>query len=102
MMELLLTEDARQDLEDIFAYYNDKSPKVAVSIFNSIIDEINLLAKYPHAAPVEFLSKSRKYEARSLTVISGLFKAIYFIDEPKNMVIITQIFPCRQSPDKMK
>jgi hypothetical protein len=58
-----------------------------------------VLAVFPYAAPVEPLLSGEETVFRSLTVARGLYKVIYFIENPD--VVIARLWDCRQNPDKL-
>jgi len=90
--------EAVGDLDKIYDYYTTKSPRAAATLYNKILDDVEILKTQPYAAPVEemFISCSEGY--RSLVV--GNYKVVYFVKD--ELVLIVQIFDCRQKPIKLK
>ena len=99
-MKLFWYSDAVTDLEKIYDYYFPLSSNYAATLYNTILDDAEILQTHPYIAPKEQLLEDLKEEYRSLVVAKGKYKLIYYIEN--DTVLIVQIFACQQSPDKIK
>ena len=86
------------DLDKIYDYYLTKSPRVAATLYNKFLDAVEMLKTQPYAAPVEQMLIGYSEDYRSLVV--GNYKVVYFVKD--DLVLIVQIFDCRQNPIKLK
>jgi plasmid stabilization system protein ParE len=99
-MKLLWFSDAVADLDEIYNYYVTLSSRVAAELYNSILDEAEILCFHPRIAPKEPLLEDLPEEYRSLVVADGRYKLVYYIE--KNCIYIVQIFAIRRNPDALK
>jgi len=90
--------EAVGDLNKIYDYYVTKSPRVAAMLYNKILDDVEILKTQPYVAIVEQMLAGCPEGYRSLMV--GNYKVVYFIKD--DLVLIVQIFDCRQNPTKLK
>jgi toxin ParE1/3/4 len=99
MKQIIWTNFAISELKNIYLYYRMiAGDKVADKIRKSIFDSIRPLAKQSLIGAIEENLIDLKQEHRYLVV--GNYKIIYRIIH--NNVYITDIFDCRQSPQKIK
>ena len=91
-------KEATGDLDKIYDYYVTKSPRAAAKLYNKILDDVEILKTQPYAALVEQMLIDLPEGYRSLVV--GNYKVVYFIKD--DLVLIVQIFDCRQNPIKIK
>lgn len=98
-MKIVWSLEAVSDLDLIYKFYFEKSPLAASNIYNAIIDEVVVLARFPQIAAVEELLADLPYSFRSLIVLKK-YKVIYRID--KDRIIIDKVWDCRQNPDNLK
>lgn len=98
MKEIRLSDQAIEDLEEIFNFYLLKNPSVAAKIHDSIIDEAERLANWPEIGQFEPMLESYafKFRFRSLITSDRLFKIIYFID--RDIITLSRIWCCRKDP----
>lgn len=99
-MKLTWSKQAKNDLNAIYDYYLPKSSKVAVRMYNTIINEAESLLKNPLIGKVETFLSTEKFVFRSLIVLGGLYKIIYVADKKK--VGIYRVWCCRQNPENLK
>jgi plasmid stabilization system protein ParE len=59
------------------------------------------LKKWPYSAPVELLLEDEPAKYRSM-VIKRIHKVIYFVDEEKDIVVIFDVWDCRQDPEILR
>jgi len=90
--------DATGDLDRIYNYYKTKNPRAAAMLYNKILDDVEILETQPYVATFEQILIDCPEGYRSLVV--GNYKVVYFIKE--NLVLIVQIFDCRQTPIKLR
>ena len=81
--------------------YTSCNQRAAAMLYNSILDDAQVLIANPRIAPKEPLLKDAPREYRSLLVVKGRYKLIYNILEEKRALIVL-VFACRQSADKIK
>lgn len=98
-MRLKWSKQAKNDLNAIYDYYLPKSPKVAIRMHNTIINEAESLLNNPYIGKIETFLSGKKYDFRSLVILSGVYKIIYVADD-KN-VGIYRIWCCRQNPKNL-
>lgn len=95
------TQLAEDKLEDIFNYYKIKaSVRVAKKLVNGIIDASVSLVNNPLIGQREELLIERQPEFRY--ILYEDYKIIYWVDQPRQRVVIANVFDCRQNPGKMK
>jgi len=99
-MTIIWSDPASDDMNDIYDFYLIKSPHTAAKIYNSIIQEAEILKTHPKIAPPERLLEGEDLIFRSLVTKSGLFKIIYFIEE--NDIFIYRIWCCRADVKRLK
>lgn len=102
MMEIVWYNKANDDLEEIYVFYFLKSPNVANKIFNSILDEIEILKTHPEIAAIEPYWKGEEDVVRSLITKDGLFKVVYNVNFENNEILILRIWCCRADIKNLK
>ncbi len=90
---------ALNQLEDIYGYLNEYSPRAAARVHNSIPNDIELLTNEPRLGYVEPLLDDLPGGYRSL-VVGKRYKALYRIEE-ESILIIT-IHDCRRNPARLR
>jgi plasmid stabilization system protein ParE len=99
MFEIIWTEFAVTELRNIYLYYlTVASKRVANKIRKSIFLEIKILESNPFSFQIEENLISLNQKHRYLIVKN--YKVIYLISKERK-VYITDIFDCRQNPEKM-
>ncbi len=71
---------AIRDLDETFDFYATKSLQAAARLYNSIIDEAEILKSQPYIAAVEPVFEEFTEVIRSLFVCKGKFKIVYHIE----------------------
>ena len=100
-MKVILLPKALSRLDDIFDWVKEtNSENAAVKVYNSILDELEILEKQPRIAAIEPLLEDFSKQFRSL-IIKRRYKAIYYIDEEKDMIFVATIWDCRQNPNNL-
>ena len=90
--------EAAADLDKIYDYYVAKDPLAAALLYNKILDDVEILKTQPYVAAIEQMLIDCREGYRSLVV--GNYKVVYFIKD--DLVLIVQVFDCRQTPFKLK
>lgn len=98
-MKIIWSLEAVSDLDSIYGFYFEKSPLAASNIYNTIVDEVEVLAQFPQIAAVEELLADLPHTFRSLVVLKK-YKIVYRVE--KSRVIIDKVWDCRQNPDNLK
>ena len=91
------TEKAENQLDKIFDYIKVESKLSAIKIYNQILNEVEILTKFPNIAPIEPLLEDDFY--RSL-LVNRRYKVVYFVND--EIIYIVAVFDCRQNPDRLK
>jgi plasmid stabilization system protein ParE len=97
-MKVFWTEFALNSLRAIYIYYKSNfSNDIATKIKQNIFFATRQLAIQPYSgSPEPFLNTDR---ITYRFIISGNYKIIYKVDQ--SIVYITDVFDCRQNPDKI-
>lgn len=99
-LNVIWTNFAKDQLAAIFDYYKVKAnPKTAKNLVTKIIDETNLLKFQADIGPKEELLLDRPENFRYL--VYKKYKIIYWLNEKKNRIEITDIFDTRRNPNKI-
>lgn len=94
------TQFAENKLDDIFEYYKFKAGiKVAQTLVNGIIDISFTLEFNAYGGQKEELLSKRIEDFRYLVFKN--YKIIYWIDERKQIVYVSNLFDTRQNPLKL-
>ena len=99
-MNIKWSDFAINDLNDIYEFYAEKNLQVAAKLYNSIIDETEILKTYPYIASVEHIFEDFTETIRSLVICKGKFKVIYQVEN--NMIYVFHLWDCRQEPEKLR
>ena len=99
-MKVLWTEFAESQLDSIYDYIQTNNQRAAAEIYNDIIDESAMLARFPRMAAIEPLLTEFPEEYRSL-IVRRNYKVVYYIDN-ETIIYVVAVFDCRQNPEKLK
>jgi plasmid stabilization system protein ParE len=99
-MRLIWLPVAVSDLNAVFDFYIQKNYNAAVVIYNNIVNEADILMKYPNIGMIEPLLDDLPYIFRSLVTKSGIYKIIYYIWE--DTIYISHIWDCRRNPETIR
>jgi plasmid stabilization system protein ParE len=91
---------ALEEIDEIYEYYYERSPKVADKMFRAIHKQVKYLETQPHLGAIESLLEGRAIKYRSLVTSDGLFKICYAVID--NTVYIMSIWSCRRNPKDLK
>ena len=95
-MKIKISKNAEKHLDSIFDFIFKENEKAAINTYNTILDEIELLIKYPQMAAKESLLEDSSHTYSSLVVMRR-YKVVYFIGD--ETVHISAIWDCRRNPD---
>lgn len=99
--KVIISDEAGDDLQEIYNFYYYKNPNIANNIYHTILKEVDkYLSHSPEIAAIEPILDEEHELYRSLVIYSGLFKIIFYIID--NNVIITQIWCCRRNPQDIR
>ena len=91
------TSFAENKLTDIYNYYETvASIRVAEKLIVGIIDKTIALSNNPKIGQKEELLSNRPHDFRYLVFKN--YKIIYWINNSKNRIEISNVFDCRQNP----
>lgn len=97
-LEVLWTDTASGQLEDVFDYYKITATlPIARKLVKGIVQKTSTLASHPKIGQREPLLAYRQKEYRY--VVEGNYKIIYWTDI--NTVYIAAVFDTRQNPIKI-
>lgn len=88
-MQIIWDDKAIEDLAMIYNYLLTKNERAATELYNSIVDEANILLRFPQIAPIQTLTRKLDFQIRGLLTKNRIYKIMYFIDG--NIIFITQI-----------
>ena len=95
------TGNAKKQLKNIFEYYRENaSLKVAAKLSEDIVKQTLKLKEQPKIGTIEPYLLNKKQEFRFLVFKN--YKIIYWVNEKKNRIDISDIFDTRQNPIKLK
>jgi plasmid stabilization system protein ParE len=100
-MKVILLPNALKRLEEIYMFLQTFNPNTAVRIYNNILDEIEILEKYPRISAIEPLLSNSGKEFRSL-IIMKYYKIIYYVEDKDNTVYVATVWDSRQNPDNLE
>ena len=97
-MKIVFTDTAKKNLKSIYLYYKkEASVKVANSIKNEILHDIEKLKKLPHIGSEEIYLAHLEKNYKKL--VTGNYKVIYRIID--TTIIIDTLFDTRQEPREL-
>ena len=100
-MKVVLLPKALNRLDEIFDWIKTThSENSAAKVYNSILDELEILEKQPKIAAIEPILEDLPKQFRSL-IVNRKYKAVYYIEEQNNTVFVATIWDCLQNPDNL-
>lgn len=100
-MRVIWLDTAAAQLECVYNFLAQDSPKSTADMYNTIIEETDKLAAFPEMAPVEASLADAPYSYRAL-VVKRSYKVIYRFDQKKEEIIVVALWDCRQDPEILK
>lgn len=94
---VIWSEHALNDLDVIYDFLSDKSPKAAENIVAAILSRTTQLERFPESGQVEekiSITKTYRY------LVEEDYKLIY--SYTNGIIYIHTVFDCRQDPEKIK
>lgn len=99
-IKIFWTDFSKEQLRDIFDYYKLKAGvQVAQNLVTGIVKKTNVLKLQKEAGQKEELLLTRKENFRY--IIHKNYKIIYWFNEEKDRIEISDVFDTRQNPIKM-
>ena len=101
VMRIIWSAYSRDQLHQIFLYLsNEVNRSFALKYLADLKAFVNVLQLQPYMGQKEelLLSSNKAYRY----IVCKNYKIIYSVDEALNVIRITNIFDCRQNPQKMK
>jgi len=94
--ELIWTEPSKDDLNEIYLFYANKSIKAANKLIDKLVAKPNILLQkgFENAGQVDDINP--KYRR----LIEGDYKILYTTTE--TTIFINRVFDCRKNPDKLQ
>jgi plasmid stabilization system protein ParE len=90
-MRVRYTARARNDLDTIYSYLNERSPAAASAVLKRIRDRVDRLADFPFIAPVTELSS-----IHGLSIVRYPYNAYYRIMDDE--VVVLHVRDARRAP----
>lgn len=97
-MRIVWTIQAQEDLEAIYQYWLPVNEAYATKLYNSLIDEADVLALHPKTGAAERMLEHLPGHYRSL-LADRRHKLVYTIEEDD--IVIHAVWDCRQNPDNL-
>jgi plasmid stabilization system protein ParE len=99
-MKVLWTAFAESQLDGIYDYIRIQNPYAAIEVYNDIVDESDILVRFPQIAAIEPLLSEFPERYRSFVVRQN-YKVVYYIDDESTIYVVA-VFDCRQNPEALK
>lgn len=94
---VIWSENALNDLDVIYDFLSEKSPKAAENIIAALLSRTTQLKVFPESGQVqENISSTKTYRY----LVEEDYKLIYSFTN--GIIYIHTVFDCRQDPEKMK
>ncbi|MDR3058732.1 MAG: type II toxin-antitoxin system RelE/ParE family toxin [Prevotella sp.] len=94
-MRVIWLPSAEDSLNCIYDYIKTESENSAINVYNSILDEVDRLSKFPRIGKANSLLVG----IRTLVVLKN-YKAVYYIDG--DIVYIVMVWDCRRNPEEFR
>jgi plasmid stabilization system protein ParE len=100
-MRIAWSKKADTRVDEIEAFYKERSEKATIEILEDIASAVEPLVKFPQMAALEPLLSDLPQSFRSL-VVRGIYKIIYYVDEKDEVINIVTVWDCRQNPKELR
>ena len=97
-MRIVWTKEAQEDLESIYRFWASKNEPYSARLYNSLIDEAEVLRRFPEVGALERLLTHRPEQFRSL-LANKYYKLVYTVESDN--VVIHAVWDCRRNPDTL-
>ena len=78
-MRIVWTKEAQEDLESIYRFWASKNEPYSARLYNSLIDEAEVLRRFPEIGALERFLAHRQEQFRSL-LANKYYKLIYTME----------------------
>lgn len=92
--KIIWTDEAKNDLKDIYTFIKNKSPQGA----KNVISDIRNATRTVHFSEQ---NENEWYNTKYKRIVVRNYKILYRTDEKKKELIISAVFDTRQNPDKL-
>lgn len=99
MVQLIWSEPAQLDMEEIFRFNNALSPKMAIACAEELIKAGDRLKQMPEMGPVEPTFEHLKRNYRYVLVLRR-YKLVYLYEN--GVCSILMVWDCRRNPEQLK
>lgn len=97
-MRIEWSNEAAEDLENLYSYYSQWSMQGAARIYNQVLDGANVLLTFPKAGKVDYRLVGKEHSYRTY-VVHKHFELIYYIEE--SVIYIAAIWNCQSNPEQL-
>ena len=97
-MQIVWTKEAQEDIENIYRFWASKNEPYSARLYNSLIDEAEVLRRFPEIGTIEGFLVHRPEQFRSL-LANKYYKLIYTVGNDD--VVIHAVWDCRRNPDTL-
>ena len=97
-MRVVWTDRARNEFQQSMSYYQRGSEKSAQNFRSRLLNQIQLVQKFPGIGPKQDFVEPRNGEIRYR--VEGHFKILYSVLE--DTILIVSIFDTRQDPSRLE
>ena len=97
-MRIVWTKEAQEDIERIYQFWASQNERYSTRLYNSLIDEAEVLRTFPEAGALERFLTHRPEQFRSL-LANKYYKLIYTVESDD--VVIHAVWDCRRNPDAL-
>ena len=77
-MQIVWTKEAQEDLENIYRFWASKNEQYSARLYNSLIDEAEVLRRFPKIGVLERFLTHRPEQFRSL-LANKYYKLVYTV-----------------------
>ena len=97
-MQIVWTKEAQEDLENIYRFWASKNEQYSARLYNSLIDEAEVLRRFPKIGVLERFLTHRPEQFRSL-LANKYYKLVYTV--VNDDIAIHAVWDCRRNPDTL-
>ena len=97
-MRIVWTKEAQEDIENIYRFWASKNEPYSTRLYNSLIDEAEVLRRFPEIGVLERFLAHRPEQFRSL-LANKYYKLVYTVESYD--VVIHAVWDCRRNPDAL-
>jgi toxin ParE1/3/4 len=86
--QIVWTDPALTDFESIVRYLNERNPRAAESVRQSILDHVEQLSRFPFIGPLY----ERDLTGRAREIACGSYRVFYRVDDSNKRVEILTVW----------